>query len=137
MNITNASRELVERTPGNPAVALISITDPSQAKARLQSGWLDVLRVSFHDIGAEHFPASPENRVKYLPMTQLQASQVATFLRVHHAAHVLVHCEAGISRSFAVARAAADSGTHAYLGPGGIANDHVYRLVYSTLKALP
>lgn len=134
MNIANVGRQVAEELRANAEVAVISITDPSQAPAALQPGWRAVLRLAFHDIDAVVF-GNPGLLERYPPMTAAQAALIATFVEAFKDSHILVHCEAGISRSYAIARAVVDTGTHEYAGTGGIPNAHVYRLTHTAIIA--
>ena len=107
--------------PTGPTVA-ISILSPKRAPAQLHSDIEDVLRLYFHD----GVPYGTAPRKVDLFSTE-QAQAVIDFLRRHNAApnptHLLIHCEAGISRSAAVAVFAASecrvplSGQFAFLNP--------------------
>lgn len=100
----------------------ISILSPGRAPAQLHSDIRDVLRLYFHD----GVPYGTAPRKVDLFSTQ-QAQAIIDFLRSHNAApnptHLLIHCEAGISRSAAVAVFAASecrvplSGQFAFLNP--------------------
>jgi len=80
----------------------ISILTPGREAARLHSDIDDVLRLYFHD-GVPH--GSEPRKVELFSAGQAQA--IIDFLRHHNAQpqvrHLLIHCEAGISRSAAVA----------------------------------
>ncbi len=100
----------------------ISILTPGRAPAQLHSDIEDVLRLYFHD-GVAHGTAARKVDL----FSSEQAQSVIDFLRLHNAAHdpthLLIHCEAGISRSAAVAVFAASecrvplSGQFAFLNP--------------------
>lgn len=101
-------REQAEDTPGRPDTAVISITDPG-GTAKLQDGWGAVLRVAFMDYDLDSM-VSPWLRGQAeksgLAPTALHAVQIVNF--VWHPPRpsitkLLVHCEAGVSRSAAVA----------------------------------
>lgn len=107
--------------PTEPTIA-ISILTPGRASARLHSDIGDVLRLYFHD-GVPH--GSEPRKVELFSTGQAQA--IIDFLRHHNAQpqtrHLLIHCEAGISRSAAVAVFSASecrvslSGQFAFLNP--------------------
>ncbi|MBP1682148.1 MAG: hypothetical protein H6Q35_2487 [Proteobacteria bacterium] len=113
--------EALEFVPCRPTVA-ISILSPGRCAAALHPAIDDILRLYFHDGVA---------RADRHPGTVLfcaeQAQSVVDFLRRHHtrapAQHLLIHCEAGISRSAAVAVFAASEcrvalrGQFAFLNP--------------------
>ena len=100
----------------------ISILTPGRAPAQLHSTIENVLRLYFHD-GVPH---GTEPRKVDLFSTE-QALAVINFLRHHHTQpqpkHLLIHCEAGISRSAAVAVFSASecrvplNGQFAFLNP--------------------
>lgn len=87
--------------PTEPTIA-ISILTPGRAAARLHSDIDEVLRLYFHD-GVPH--GSEPRKVELFSAGQAQA--IIDFLRHHNAQpqarHLFIHCEAGISRSAAVA----------------------------------
>ena len=102
--VSYTSRQHAESLPGNPATAVISITDPGQTEAQLSSRFKDVLRVSFYD-------AEPAD--EYLPapvpgmFDQMIAREIGSFAeKLQNAPDdtlIIVHCEHGISRSAAIA----------------------------------
>ena len=79
---------------------MISITQPGLDEARLQDGFRDVLRLSFHDVG--HRGAG-----RLRGFGREDATRIIEWLGKLHdepsTVEVLVHCEAGRSRSAAVA----------------------------------
>jgi predicted protein tyrosine phosphatase len=84
--------------PG-PNEICISIRSPGAEPARLSPNFRDVLRLYFHDVGGFD-PPYPEGTVEF---SEEAAEQIAAFVRAHAgAATIVVHCEAGISRSVAV-----------------------------------
>ncbi len=97
-----ASRELAESLAGNPYMAVISITDPGMADAKLDPLFHHVLRLPFYD-------AEPADEYLAIPglFDHVMARQVGEFVQELHAApfeiSVMVHCEYGVSRSAAVA----------------------------------
>ncbi len=93
--------EAEDFVPAEPTAA-ISITSPGCSNAVLHSGLVDVLRLSFHDaIPKDNHPSGT------VVFSATEAKQIVDFIRFHHAVsdprHLLIHCEAGISRSAAVA----------------------------------
>lgn len=100
----------------------ISMLSPKRVPAQLHSSIKEVLRLHFHD----SVPAD-KNLVPEDYFSNAQAQQIIDFIRKHHASaescHLLIHCEAGISRSAAVAVFAASecrvplSGQFAFLNP--------------------
>jgi predicted protein tyrosine phosphatase len=108
-------------TPTEPTVA-ISILSPGRAAASFHVMVGDTLRLYFHD-GVPKKSNPPETVL----FSSEQALAVVDFLRRNHAQpearHLLIHCEAGISRSAAIAVFAASecrvplSGQFAFLNP--------------------
>ena len=106
----------------NIQTVAISILTPGRAPAQLHPSIEEVLRLYFHD----GVPYGREPRKVNLFSTE-QAQAVIDFLRHHNAQseprHLLIHCEAGISRSAAVAVFSASecrlplSGQFAFLNP--------------------
>jgi predicted protein tyrosine phosphatase len=101
----------------------ISITDPNAATARVPRGFAGVLRLSFDDVYEESIgvevgslPDADERHAdgvglffgSELLCDAINASQIIDFLNIYAeksaAFDLYVHCEAGISRSSAVAR---------------------------------
>ena len=87
-----------KRPPEN--TVLISITDPGR-EAALPSGYLDVLRLQFHDCDPQAVALGPEA----VPMRPEQAERIWAFVREHRGRNIVVHCGAGVSRSRAVVEA--------------------------------
>ena len=102
------SREIAEALAGRNDVAVISITDPGSADARLDPGFLKVLRLRFYDaVPADEFqPALPGLFDRQ--MAQQICAFVTELMASASPVSVLVHCEYGISRSAAVALFVAD-----------------------------
>ena len=86
------------RPPEN--AVLISITDPGR-EAALPPGYLDVLRLQFHDCDPKTVALGPEA----VPMRPQQADLIWHFARQHRGRNIVVHCGAGVSRSRAVVEA--------------------------------
>jgi predicted protein tyrosine phosphatase len=103
-------REQAEDMPGWPHWAIISITDPGSHQASLGDHWGAVLRVEFMDFDPDSV-VSPwirgEMEKDGRVMTSDHASRIVAFVRrletMTGMAKLLVHCEAGVSRSAAVA----------------------------------
>jgi len=97
MSIRVMDLDEAERHEPLPTQVCISITSPPSARAELRDGWLDVLRLQFHDMDVE----GPD----WSLMSDDQARRLVAFVRHHRRADFVVHCEAGLSRSPAVALA--------------------------------
>lgn len=107
----------------------ISITDPTTRLASLKGGYADVLRFAFHDLEQDAIGlATDVGKVRLMDVLDAQA--IVAFAVQHADADVLVvHCEAGISRSRSVAEALFDAfGRRA-------PNQYIYRLVLDAFKA--
>lgn len=93
------SREEAQTHAGHYATALISITDPDSPAAALADGYFSVLRTSFHDI--------LESIDGYRLFDRSEAERLVLYLNWLHSLpdeiRLLCHCEAGVSRSAAVA----------------------------------
>lgn len=120
------------------AYIVISIHDPDRAKPKVkkQSGLRAVLQLAFDD--AEPMGKAFELAAKITPMLPEQAEQIVRFVEKHKASvgAIVVHCEAGMSRSPAVAAALCK-------GMGGDdrsfwrdyqPNGHVYRLMLEAVE---
>lgn len=88
--------------PG-PEDICISIRSPGNMRARLSPGFRAILRLWFHDLAG----IDPPYPARAVPFTPRDAEEVARFVRQHkdRARRIVVHCEAGISRSVAIALA--------------------------------
>lgn len=114
-------QEALEFTPQVPTIA-ISILSPGRAQAALHPAIDPILRLYFEDTtGKDGVPPPPG------VFNSDQALATRDFIHRHHntpkPCHLLVHCEAGISRSAAVAVFAASechlplTGQFAFLNP--------------------
>jgi len=110
MILEHLSREKAEAYQGREPYGLISLTDPGTALARLQDdpNRLGLLTLQFHDIShtPEEFASlvrRPE-RDHYILPTADHARQIVRFVRemAPRVEKIVIHCEAGISRSAGV-----------------------------------
>jgi predicted protein tyrosine phosphatase len=96
-------REKAEaRIPDGANEVCVSIREPGAAPANLNGRFRDVLRLYFHDLaGFEREDGSyPDGAVQ---CDDAMADEIVAFVLKHRDADLLVvHCEAGISRSVAV-----------------------------------
>lgn len=89
-------RQAEAYSPGEAAIC-ISIVTPGEDPADLEEGWDSVLRLQFHDV---------QDR-GVAPISRKQAREVVDFVWGNRdAVRLIVHCEAGVSRSAGVALAA-------------------------------
>ena len=96
--VTNLPRREAERTIGIPKLGLISIRDTEEDGADLKGEWGAVLRLHFDDVerGWQGYcPMDDSDAVKILDWLDANAPRFSS---------LFVHCEAGISRSSAVAQ---------------------------------
>ncbi len=139
------SREGAEDAPSDMCGAVISISDPGSEPVRLAPGWFSVHSVQFHDIDLEK-PINAHLRAEILkwkkPLTEDQAGELVAYIHrimaTKGVTQLLVHCEAGISRSAAVAKWIADTYHLPSLGPATkLHNRHVYKLLREAHKRKP
>jgi len=132
------SREGAEDATPDLCSAVISIRDPGSKPVDLKRGWYKVLSLVFHDIDRDklstmsaHLRADIE--LAYAMMEPAHAQVIVAFVNDAVRAGVegfLVHCEAGISRSAAVAKWIAEHYHLPSLRPAVVAhNRYVYRLL--------
>ncbi len=128
------SRQVIEGMPhGDPRTALISITDPGDP-ARLPEGWAAVLRLEFDDI-TPPFPVLICDGNQHRDLAPFDASMATQVLEFVGAVppdvnRIIVHCNAGISRSAAVARFLADYYGYYLHDKGEWANRHVLSVLH-------
>jgi predicted protein tyrosine phosphatase len=119
--------------PG-PGEAIISITDHGAPQAKLNAGWVGVLRLSFDDVDPVDSP--PEPGEDMVEMQDDQADQIAAFVRDNSrtVATLVVHCKYGQCRSAGVAKAIARCYGLRFPADYEHANNHVYELVLWSLR---
>lgn len=111
-----------EALPGDADTVVVSIQTPGQEPAALQEGYRDILRLWFDDLYEELWenlalrPVVPDIGENNQPVDVMgyvwfdlhMARCIQEFVQIHHRAaepvRLLVHCEAGVSRSAAVAK---------------------------------
>lgn len=96
------------------AFGVISITDPEHPEAKIDGHFncTGVLRLQFHDIDPPRWADSPFHAIdEYRAMHDGHASRIWEFVRDQwpKADTLLIHCEAGVSRSPSAAMAIADA----------------------------
>jgi predicted protein tyrosine phosphatase len=105
MKIFVLSRDMAEKfCIDNENTYAISITDPNLPLAKLKLMENNILRLQFHDI--EQAIKTLDGKV-FFPMTESDSWKVASFMKNNNKNMdiLIVHCEAGISRSAGVAAA--------------------------------
>lgn len=113
MNVTVMSRHNAVRYCGqnNPdSSVMISISDPrmvydSEPFITEENKILDILRLSFSDADGKGLDVYGNPVEESDLMTDEDAKKVAEFVEAHQDIFILVHCDAGISRSAGVAAA--------------------------------
>jgi hypothetical protein len=144
MRVRFTSREGAEDAVPDPRIAVISIRDPGSKPVDLQQGWFDVLSIEFHDIDlCKEINASllADILKRYQPMAAFHALLVVAFVERCNGTGVdgfLIHCEAGISRSAAVAKWITDHYSLPSIWPAVTNhNRHVYKLLNKSATAKP
>lgn len=131
--VQNVNRETAEALIGGPEQVCISITQPG-GRARISSGFADVGRFEFADWDVDRYPDKPfgnGNPSMACVFTSEIAKAIVRFVQKWgDKASFLIHCDAGISRSAAVAEAILAAYPH-YLDRGGrrMPNNYVKRLL--------
>lgn len=96
---------------------------------------LDVLRLRFHDLDGWPQGMTDRGRAHVALYSPEQAAQVAAFVRGWGRHDIVVHCDAGISRSQGMANAIAEhKGVKAKHMGYGMPNRLVYRLTWEALR---
>lgn len=121
MHVIFTGRDQAEASAGWPHWAVISISGLNPAS--LKNGWHSVLRLEFDDIDTPEEP--------YILFSDTQANQVIDFVQAvrdsYEVEGILVHCQAGISRSAAVAKWIAERYKLPFNEQYMLYNKHVYR----------
>ncbi len=101
-------RAVIVQTQGQSDTALISISCPGDP-APLKEGWGALLRLEFHDVLAKDDYEMARDDGTVLNIVAFKPSHADMILDFidslpHEVGAVVVHCDAGVSRSAAVAR---------------------------------
>lgn len=112
----HAATKYSPKQHGHDRAVLIRITSMPEFEP-LQHGdeFHDVLHLKFDDITATALRTLPEeNALRMTIFDETHACQILEFYRAHHrdCDAIVVHCDAGISRSSAVAISLAEFGEH-------------------------
>ena len=138
------SRQAAESLRGDANVVMVSINEPGGEPARLMGGFAAVLRIAFWDVNTPH-PVTREYKDEsfvYTPITTQQAQEIAEFPDRWHAPPdgpelLIVHCRAGVSRSAAVARFAAERYGIELAQNAELANAEVLRKLRQAVGMVP
>lgn len=109
MRILALSRREAERyTPENGREVCVSIVSPGSRVPHLSPRFRDLLRLEFDDVDRFYLQRlrQLDGPPPVVPLQPEQAREIAAFYRTHRERDaIVVHCEAGVSRSVGVARA--------------------------------
>lgn len=143
MDLLVLSRREAESVVPNAPYVVVSITDPDRDAAELAESpdRRAVLRVRFHDVaGSLDLDPPTSDAGTEVAMSDADAVQVAEFVTANvgdDVRLVVCHCEAGVSRSAAVAAAISKfyNGDDEAFFERYLPNSWVYRLVLYRLAA--
>ena len=123
------NRRTAEARPGDPAWAVISISQPGDP-AQLIDGWHSVHRVEFHDADPDRTTTRKRKEARVV-MDAQQAKQIIKFVKdvAPEVVGIMVHCQGGISRSAAVAKWIAERYQLPFDHSYALHNQHVYKLL--------
>ena len=116
------SKKDASARPAWPGWVVISINDSCSYPVNLKPGWERVLRITFDDIDVEQEP--------YQMFSAEQAREVIEFVQdctLSGIDGILVHCNAGISRSAGIAKWIAERYLLPFPSGYSLYNKHVYR----------
>ena len=129
MKIKVLNRETFENFKSDESFVVISITDPNSEKVKIKNKPIDILFLQFYDLDKDTaiFPYS-----RFIFNTN-QAEQILNFIEEYKdkVNLIVVHCEAGISRSAGVAGALSliYNGSDEYYFKHYLPNIFVYRTI--------
>lgn len=137
MKILYCNRIIAEGTNPQDNVLLISIRHPGQ-KVALQEGWNNILKLEFDDVTDDKIIILGGNgkEIKIVPFNQEMAKKVLdTVDNIRDNVNtIMIHCEAGISRSAAVARFLSEKYNVPIIFPKDHKNDLPNIFVYNLLR---
>jgi predicted protein tyrosine phosphatase len=126
-NVIFTGRDQAEASTGWPHWSVISISGLNPAV--LKDGWHSVLRLEFDDIDVGEEP--------HILFNESHAERVIDFVTAVQESHevegILVHCQAGVSRSAAVAKWIAERYGMPFPAKYMLYNKHVYRVLRSVM----
>ena len=96
MKVDVYNREQAEALKPDRGSVVISISSPG-FPANLKEGWLDVLRLEFHDV-----VSIPRGIPDLIPFTYEHVEKVHEFVERYLDQDFMIHCDAGVSRSVAI-----------------------------------
>lgn len=127
-NVVFTGRDQAEASIGWPHWAVISIT--AEQPAALKEGWHSILRLEFDDIDVVGDFDTPK---PYILFNDTHANRIIEFAEAVSESHkvegILVHCQAGISRSAAVAKWISEKYQLPFAESYALYNKHVYRVL--------
>jgi predicted protein tyrosine phosphatase len=104
----------MKKTPPSSDIAVISIVEPED-DFLVSEGFLDVLRLEFHDATDKDEAVFSRvkgkivvEKVNIKLFNEEMAKEIVAFLTRNSDNNIMIHCRAGMSRSAAVTRFAAD-----------------------------
>jgi len=137
VKIIYCSRLIAEETKPHDHILLISIRCPGQEVA-LQKGWKNILKIEFDDVLNEDVIIldGMGKKTKVIPFNQKMAKKVLDTLDNigDNINTIMIHCEAGISRSAAVARFVSERFNEPILFPKDHKKDFPNIFVYNLLR---
>lgn len=99
---------------------LVSLRDPGTPRVKACASFIEVLELEFHDLPRDYSEMSifsemseeelKEVKARWIAPHRDHAKAIAEFIRKHEDKSILVHCEAGVSRSAAVCRVLEEMG---------------------------
>ena len=136
MKVIFVSRNAIETCAGWPGWALISMSDPHSAfgQPKIMVGWSHVLRMEFHDVTPK-----TDGVENYVLPTREDATRIVEFVRQvgPGVEGFVVQCNAGVSRSAAVAKWIAGEHRIAFNRSYDKFNQHLYELLIAAGKEKP
>lgn len=128
MITTHISRWIAEDPPREiQGLPIISINDPESALSKLHH-FTDRVYLLFHDIDRDVLNYNGTSK-DLKTITGEQARWIVNFCEKHKNSSIIVHCEAGISRSAAVALFIKNTYGHTLIGNPMLYNKKVFAML--------